>query len=198
MRHAMNFHPEWGCLAPAPSLLRTVRTVLIATAIGATAGGVVVLSLVGRSAGQTSVAERTLVQSIPIASASDGAARTARLDDGQVDGSTPNALRQNSPAHTAVVASSAEVRSTPEGALKAAVAPSPAQKHPIHVVQRSRLKDTVSSQQVQHPQGPQPAPSVVERFIAGLTAAIDQVWSPQRLPANRTSRAHGTETANMS
>ena len=50
MRHAMNFHPEWGCLAPAPSFLRTMRTVLVATAIGATAGGGVVLSLVGYSA----------------------------------------------------------------------------------------------------------------------------------------------------
>ena len=45
MRHAMNFHPEWGCLAPAPSFLRTIRTVLVATAVGATAGGGVVLSL---------------------------------------------------------------------------------------------------------------------------------------------------------
>ena len=36
MRYAMNFHPEWGCLAPAPSFLRTMRTVLVATAVGAT------------------------------------------------------------------------------------------------------------------------------------------------------------------
>ena len=44
MRHTMNFHPVWGCLAPAPSFLRTVRTVLVATAVGATAGGGVVLT----------------------------------------------------------------------------------------------------------------------------------------------------------
>ena len=58
----MNFHPVWGCLAPAPSFLRTVRTVLVPTAVGATAGGGVVLSLVDHSAGQASVAERTLVR----------------------------------------------------------------------------------------------------------------------------------------
>jgi len=51
MRSTGNFSPEWGYLAPAPSMLRTVRVVLVATAIGATAGAGVVLSLVGHSAG---------------------------------------------------------------------------------------------------------------------------------------------------
>jgi hypothetical protein len=48
MRSAGNFHPEWGYLAPAPSFMRTVRTALVATAIGAVAGAVVVVSLVER------------------------------------------------------------------------------------------------------------------------------------------------------
>jgi hypothetical protein len=39
MRSAGNFSPEWGYLAPAPSFARTARVVLVATAIGATAGG---------------------------------------------------------------------------------------------------------------------------------------------------------------
>jgi hypothetical protein len=74
MRHVMNFHPEWGCLAPAPSFIRTMRTMLVATAVGAVAGGGVVLSLADHSAGgQASVAERTLVR--PIASQ----LRSARL-----------------------------------------------------------------------------------------------------------------------
>jgi hypothetical protein len=51
MRSAGNFSPEWGYLAPAPSMLRTVRVVLVATAIGATAGAGVVLSLVDRPTG---------------------------------------------------------------------------------------------------------------------------------------------------
>jgi hypothetical protein len=48
MRSAGNFSPEWGYLAPAPSFARTARVVLVATAIGATAGVGVVLSLVDR------------------------------------------------------------------------------------------------------------------------------------------------------
>lgn len=50
MRSAGNFNSEWGYLAPAPSLMRTVRVVLVATAIGATAGAAVVLSLIDRPA----------------------------------------------------------------------------------------------------------------------------------------------------
>ena len=80
MRHAMNFHPEWGCLAPAPSFLRTMRTVLVATAVGATAGGGVILPLVGHSAGQTSVAERTLVRPIPVVSTSVSTPQTTQLN----------------------------------------------------------------------------------------------------------------------
>jgi hypothetical protein len=200
MPHSLNFHPEWGCLAPAPSLLRTMRIVLVATAVGATAGGGVVLSLVGHSAAQTSVAERTLVRPIPAAAIpiapqttqptaetlNQREAREVSLDDGQVDSSPTNA-----PAHPAVIASSAEVRT---GTQKAAVAPSPAQKRLTPVAQRARHRDNVvSSRQVQHSGAPETAPNVVDRFFTGLTAAIEHVWPSQRVPANRTSRAHGTD-----
>ena len=50
MRSAGNFNSEWGYLAPVPSFMRTVRVVLVATAIGATAGAAVVLSLIDRPA----------------------------------------------------------------------------------------------------------------------------------------------------
>lgn len=65
MRSAGNFSPEWGYLAPAPSFARTARVVLVATAIGATAGAGVVLTLVDRSPepGRTSVAARAIVTS---------------------------------------------------------------------------------------------------------------------------------------
>jgi hypothetical protein len=53
MPFAENFHPEWGVLAPAPSFLRTVRIVLVATAIGATAGAGTVLALMDRPASET-------------------------------------------------------------------------------------------------------------------------------------------------
>ena len=38
MRRNASFHPEWGYLAPAPSFIRTVRMVFIATAVGAAVG----------------------------------------------------------------------------------------------------------------------------------------------------------------
>jgi hypothetical protein len=62
MRRAANFNPEWGYLAPAPSFMRSARLVLVATAIGASAGGAVVFSLVDRPVAEQSVAARTLVQ----------------------------------------------------------------------------------------------------------------------------------------
>jgi hypothetical protein len=72
MRSAGNFSPEWGYLAPAPSTLRTVRVVLVATAIGATAGAGVVLSLIDRPAGdvdRVAVAAHAIVTSAQAAPA---------------------------------------------------------------------------------------------------------------------------------
>ena len=73
MRSAGNFSPEWGYLAPAPSFMRTARIVLVATAIGATAGAGVVLSLIDRPAAEadkTSVAAHAIVTSAQAAPAS--------------------------------------------------------------------------------------------------------------------------------
>jgi hypothetical protein len=64
MRSAGNFSPEWGYLAPAPSFMRTARIVLVATAIGATAGAGVVLSLVDHPAAdgqKTALAAQAIV-----------------------------------------------------------------------------------------------------------------------------------------
>lgn len=72
MRSAGNFSPEWGYLAPAPSMLRTVRVVLVATAIGATAGAGVVLSLIDRPTGdadRVAVAAHAIVTSAQAAPA---------------------------------------------------------------------------------------------------------------------------------
>ena len=69
MRSAGNFHPEWGYLAPAPSFMRTARIVLVATAIGATAGAAVIISLVQRpaaDAADTSIAAHALVTSVSV------------------------------------------------------------------------------------------------------------------------------------
>ena len=192
MGHTMSFHPEWGCLAPAPSFLRTMRTVLVATAVGATAGGSVVLSLGDRSAGQTSVAERTLVRPFPAVSTSVSvpqntqlnpetvnrrASTEVSLDEGQMDSSATNELSANSPARPTVVAPFAEVRAAADDTLKTAVASSrPARKHSTQVAQRARLKEAVSaSRQTQHSLAPQATPNVVERFLAEFTSAIEHV-----------------------
>jgi hypothetical protein len=56
------FHPEWGYLAPGRRFIRTLRAILIATAVGAVAGGGIVLLIVsGPPEDSRSVAARTLV-----------------------------------------------------------------------------------------------------------------------------------------
>jgi hypothetical protein len=80
MRSAGNFHPEWGYLAPAPSFVRTLRIALVATAIGATAGAAVVVSLMARPASRTadsSIAAHALVTPVPVVNAAPAAAASA-------------------------------------------------------------------------------------------------------------------------
>jgi hypothetical protein len=60
MRQAKHLHPEWGVLAPPQSVVRTIRTLLITTAVSAATCSGVILSLVDRIPDQTSVAARTL------------------------------------------------------------------------------------------------------------------------------------------
>jgi hypothetical protein len=211
MSRGVNFHPEWGCLAPAPSLMRTMRVALVATAVGATAGGGVVFSLSGHSVDQMSVGERTLVRPVPAASIALSAPQIAQLsperlrrsegseislDDDEVDGAATNALSPSSPVHPAVLATSVEGMA-PTG--KTVVAPSRAQKESSHFAQRARRKETISSsRQTQHAGAPETPPNVVDRFFTGLSAAIEHVWPFQRLSTNRTSRAHGTDPGNLS
>jgi hypothetical protein len=79
MRHAGNFNPEWGYLAPAPNILRTTRLFVVAAAIGATASAAVVFSLMDRTAAETSVAARTLVQPVEPAMPARSAPLVAQL-----------------------------------------------------------------------------------------------------------------------
>ncbi len=77
MRSAGNFSPEWGYLAPAPSFLRTVRVVVVATAIGATAGAGVVLSLVEHPAPEVGTAAVGAHAIVTSAQAATGPGETA-------------------------------------------------------------------------------------------------------------------------
>jgi hypothetical protein len=79
MRHARNFNPEWGYIAPAPNFLRTARVFVVAAAIGAMASAAVVFSLMDRPVAQTSVAARTLVQPVEPALPTRSAPLVAQL-----------------------------------------------------------------------------------------------------------------------
>ena len=79
MRHAGNFNPEWGYIAPAPNFLRTARVFVVAAAIGAMATAAVVFSLMDRPVAETSVAARTLVQSVEPALPTRSAPPVAQL-----------------------------------------------------------------------------------------------------------------------
>ena len=65
MRYDRNFNPEWGYVAPAPSVMRTARLVGLAAIIGATVGAATVFSLLDRPTTEVSVAARTLVTPDP-------------------------------------------------------------------------------------------------------------------------------------
>jgi hypothetical protein len=64
MRHAGNFNPEWGYIAPSPNFLRITSVFVVAAVIGAMASAAVVFSLMDRPVAETSVAARTLVQPV--------------------------------------------------------------------------------------------------------------------------------------
>jgi len=149
MRFANNFNPEWGYLAPAPSYARTVRTVLVAAAIGASAGGAVVFSLVVHPAAEeSSVAARTLVQ--PAAQvqaiAHSPAPQQVRADARTALDSAPAML---SSAHAATLgarslgASEASTSSTVQGSASiAGLAEAPAA---IDVAPPAALNETIAA-----------------------------------------------------
>jgi hypothetical protein len=77
MRSAHYFHPEWGCLSPSPNLTRSLCVALVATAIGATSGAVVMNLLIerpGSSGNIPSVAAHALVSKAPVIVAPVGTA----------------------------------------------------------------------------------------------------------------------------
>jgi hypothetical protein len=119
MRHAGNFNPEWGCLAPAPGFMRTLRIILVAAAVGASAGAAVVFSLIERPAAETSVAARTLVQA---SAASTSESVQAPAPEYRQSPQPPAGNRTDT-----VAAAESRTSSTPQGpASVAALAEAPA------------------------------------------------------------------------
>src|SRR5579872_3319456 len=109
MRSAGNFHPEWGYLAPAPSFMRTLRIALVATAIGATAGAVVVVSLVARPASGTadsSIAAHALVTGVPVVNSASAAVAPAPAQAAAISAPPAAAIPQPAGAAAEIVGAS--------------------------------------------------------------------------------------------
>jgi hypothetical protein len=138
MRASANFHPEWGYLAPAPSFIRRVRVVLVATTLGAIVGAGVGLFPVSHQATELSVAARTLVRPIKTAAGANSPAQvsqanapssTKRLlpasNSRSVDGATSKPS-DNSPTWAPEgIAALAEAPAATEGLATAAIAAPP-------------------------------------------------------------------------
>jgi hypothetical protein len=136
MRASANFHPEWGYLAPAPSFIRRVRVVLVATTLGAIVGAGVGLFPVSHQATELSVAARTLIRPIETASAgsapvsqANAPSSTKRLlpasNSRSVDGATSKPS-DNSPTWAPEgIAALVEAPAATEGLATAAIAAPP-------------------------------------------------------------------------
>lgn len=127
MRSAGNFNPEWGYLAPAPNFVRTVRIVVVAAAIGATAGAAVVFSLTDHSGAGESVAARTMAVESP--AAPDGGVT--------ISAPAPAAPAPSSQVGHAVAADSAKMATMERPADAAVLAESP--RAPDTAVSKSAL-----------------------------------------------------------
>jgi|GEM_PF-1976216 len=135
MRSAGNFNSEWGYLAPAPSFMRTARVVLVATAIGATAGAAVVLSLIDRPTARhdktASIAAHAIVSSVQAAAATTAApASSASAAPVSVTAAVPATATPVAAAAPAPVAPqmapTAMLQAAPQTEPQVAVQPSPA------------------------------------------------------------------------
>src|SRR6516162_5142041 len=157
MRYDRNFHPEWGYVAAAPSVMRTARLIAVAAIIGATAGAATVFSLLDRPVAEESVAARTLVAPEPrrpvTASTSVAAQQPTEPQQVKSPAEAQNSAEQKAPPASAAGAaarpqpSKLATTSTPQGPTNAgALAEAPA------------VKDTFSAQTFNDTVAPDPAP----------------------------------------
>jgi hypothetical protein len=185
MRSAGNFHPEWGYLAPAPSFMRTVRIALVATAIGATAGAAVVVSLVERpsaDAGDSSIATHALVTSVQPAGPRTQQTQTASLPPLSP---APAALAQH-PAPAAAQPGIANASpppaaaSAPNASAKVASAAPAATTTVTPIPTPAALASIAAPVQAQPPQAVAPPPAE-----AALPATPEEAAAPDGAPAKK-------------
>ena len=132
MRHAGNFHPEWGYLAPAPDFIRTARVVFVATAIGAAASAGVTFSLVAHPTTETSVSTRTLVNEAAMARATPAELMSSQSPTQQQ--SPPSAVVASQPADAAASQSSTNsTKQTSEDVLALAETPTGTDDAPVKI-----------------------------------------------------------------
>jgi hypothetical protein len=120
MRHTGNFNLEWGYLAPAPSFLRNVRLVVVAGTIAATVSAAVVFALVRQPAAEASVAARTLVQPVDVATTPRMAAMELQTQSGHV--SIPDAQHAPGPIGRETAPAVAQAPTDPSAAGGAGIA----------------------------------------------------------------------------
>jgi len=138
MRYNPSFHPEWGYLAPAPSFIRRVRVVLVATTLGAIVGaGVGLFPVSHQQATELSVAARTLIRPIETASAgansqvsqANAPSSTKRLllasNSRSVDGATNKPSDNSTTWAPEGIVALAQAPAATEGLATAAIAASP-------------------------------------------------------------------------
>jgi hypothetical protein len=191
MRFAGNFHPEWGYLAPAPSFMRTARIVVVATAIGATAGAAVVLSLVDRpdlgpmaDAGRTDTS-RTMVVVRSLVQPAEAAVSSASVTEPVATMSAPMAqVPANGQANAAPAAVNLQVGALPSATPVQASAPPP--PHPQPALTTAKISAPTPSDS--HPVATSTAPASIAS-LAESPAAIDAVGSATDMVTSGTAGA---------
>ena len=163
MRFAGNFHPEWGYLAPAPNFMRTARVVVVATAIGATAGAAVVLSLAERSApGAMADAGKTLVVVHSLVQPAEAAAPAT----------APIAAAAPVPVVAPIVTAAPVAPATP-AKVQASIQPSTTATAPV-MRQPSAPPVTASAQPIAPPPAPSESRAVSTSAAPASVAALSE------------------------
>jgi hypothetical protein len=172
MRYDRNFNPEWGCVGPAPSAMRTARLIGIAVIIGATVGGATVFSLLDRPVAEESVATRTLVAPDPARPQKVGTSVAAQQPVG--------AQSIKSPAE-------AEKKTSPASADGAAAGPQPSEigtpPTPRHPADQAAFAEATASREASNSPvavapdpAPAPKPQTKKSRLTSRTAPRTEGW----------------------
>ena len=180
MLQVRNFNPEWGYLAPAPSLVRTMRLVAVAAVIGATASGAVVFALARQPSAEESVAARTLVQRVETVAALQ-ASPAAQLQ-GQA-GHVSTADAQHAPGMNRRQGAPAVARSDTGSSAAADLA-----------VASTAQRATIAAPSAENPKGTAKAPTVKAAAKTGLAPARYEIARVSVSDAARVSKTPNKNT----